>query len=257
LYAILEENKGEAHLAPSQVGMRLHEYVQKWSTEQMEQIGTYLLEWNTNSRTSFVSQTLLQALVATKGVACLLKIKSMRTQIQAFLAYSERHFQRVDKLCQASYVLEYMSTLMSVLPEEQETETNSTSGELHMHSRNTNLLANAISSTDDSPLDIFGSDSKSQNIGTEDSESDSDSDVSASVARAASFSGMVVGSSDDESEEEVTEKVVAKKARTSKSGSSKAATPAKTQSKGSGTTTPKTSSQKKGSNSSTKKRKAR
>ena len=45
-----------------------------------------------------------------------MSIKGAAEAVPALLSYSERHFQRIDKLYQASYVLEYMSSLMSLLP---------------------------------------------------------------------------------------------------------------------------------------------
>jgi len=45
-----------------------------------------------------------------------MSIKGASEAVPALLSYSERHFQRIDKLYQASYVLEYMSSLMSLLP---------------------------------------------------------------------------------------------------------------------------------------------
>ena len=92
MLAILEEDKGEATMTPAGLSLRLQPYVVDWTTEQLEQIATYLLDWNANSRTSFVSQALLQALVAAKGAAALMKVRPMRAQLEAFLAYSERHF---------------------------------------------------------------------------------------------------------------------------------------------------------------------
>jgi hypothetical protein len=47
-----------------------------------------------------------------------MSIKGVSEAIPAILSYSERHFQRIDKLYQASYLLEYMSSLMSLLPNE-------------------------------------------------------------------------------------------------------------------------------------------
>jgi U3 small nucleolar RNA-associated protein 13 len=47
-----------------------------------------------------------------------MSINGVSEAIPAILSYSERHFQRIDKLYQASYLLEYMSSLMSLLPNE-------------------------------------------------------------------------------------------------------------------------------------------
>jgi len=46
----------------------------------------------------------------------LLKIGSIAEAIPSLISYGERHYERLDKLQQASYVLEYMSSLMTLLP---------------------------------------------------------------------------------------------------------------------------------------------
>ena len=179
-------------MSPTGISLRLQPYVVDWTTEQLEQISQYLLDWNANSRTAFVSQALLQALVAAKGAAALMKVGPMRSQLEAFLAYSERHFQRIDKLSQASYVLEYMSTLMNVLPEEEDVESkNSASRGLAAASAVARL---ASASEDNGPLDIFGSGSQGAKNADSDSDSDSGSDAMARVAQA-SFSGIVASDS--------------------------------------------------------------
>ena len=198
------------------MGKRLHSYVENWSKDQVEQIGVYLLEWNTNSRTSFVSQAVLHALISTKGAAYLLEVPSMRTQIEAFLAYSERHFQRIDKLCQTSYILEYMSSLMTMMPKEAEEM------EIEVKDVNDSLMsshsaANLSAKDHGLPLDIFGERNYAQENTMGSSMSDSDSDESAFVAKTESFHALESDRDSDEgSKAYTTYETIAKKAPTSK-----------------------------------------
>jgi hypothetical protein len=245
LTTILEEDKGEERNNALQLSNRLQSYVAEWTNEQLEQIAEYLLEWNTNARNSFLSQCLLQALVNTKGTAALMKIRSLKLQLQAFLAYSERHFQRIDKLHQASHVLEYMTTLMSVLPETTEDDRISL-----LKGKKDSWQETDANENTNAPLNIFDKCNGKGSVEVVDSD-DSDSDVEdkgmgMNSAAEASFSGMVVD--DSSSDEEEKEKVKSAK----KASKNKPLTP-----KSTGKRKEKSSSTSKNSTPSTDKKKNR
>ena len=104
------------------VAHRLDEYVRGWSDTQLEQVSEHLLDWNSNARYAFTSQALLLSLLCTRGADGCSKVKGLNDQVSAFLAYSERHYARVDKLHQASFLLDYLSSQMALLPAEAEME---------------------------------------------------------------------------------------------------------------------------------------
>ena len=165
-----------------------------------------------------MSQCLIQALLNAKGTTALMKIRSMKLQLQAFLAYSERHFQRIDKLHQASHVLEYMTNLMSVLPESTENE-------------QVSLLSGkkVWEAEDDVPLNIFDNGNRSGSVsnnvytpGDDSDDSDSDNESQGkgthmNRAAEASFSGIIEDSSSDEEKKVKSAEKVNKKRETPKS----------------------------------------
>ena len=79
---------------------------------------TYVKDWNTNARYCFTSQIVVNSIMRVHKIDHIMSIKGASEALPAILSYSERHFQRIDKLYQASYLLEYMSSLMSLLPNE-------------------------------------------------------------------------------------------------------------------------------------------
>jgi len=83
--------------------------------------------------------------------------------VPALLAYSERHFQRIDRLHQAAYALEYISGLMSLLPVAESTaDKNGGSSKGVVKRKRAQLI-------------IFG-DQHTANANANDSDSDSGSD---------------------------------------------------------------------------------
>ena len=103
-------------VTPSQQGRKLDRYVSKFNDDECTKLVSFCKEWNTNSRNAHLSQLALSSLLRTLGVERLLSIKQIANAVPALLAYSERHFQRIDRLHQAAYALEYISGLMSLLP---------------------------------------------------------------------------------------------------------------------------------------------
>jgi len=112
LTAILEDDEKNNII----VAERLDEYIDSWSDEDLEKVISYVKDWNTNARYCFTSQIVINSIVRIHKVDHFMNIKGASEAVPALLSYSERHFQRIDKLYQASYVLEYMSSLMSLLP---------------------------------------------------------------------------------------------------------------------------------------------
>ena len=114
LTAILEDDdKNDIIIAE-----RLDPYIGTWTDEDLEKVIIYAKDWNTNARYCFTSQIVINSIIRVHKVDHVMSLNGVSEAIPAILSYSERHFQRVDKLYQASYLLEYMSSLMSLLPNE-------------------------------------------------------------------------------------------------------------------------------------------
>ena len=103
-------------VTPSEQGRKLDRYTAKMTDDECSKVVTYCKEWNTNARHAQLSQLALASLLRTLGVERLLALRQVADAVPALLAYSERHFQRVDRLNQGAYVLEYMLGLMALLP---------------------------------------------------------------------------------------------------------------------------------------------
>lgn len=114
--ATAQHNMDNEPVTPSQQGRKLDRYVSKFNDDECTKLVSFCKEWNTNSRNAHLSQLALSSLLRTLGVERLLSIKQVANAVPALLAYSERHFQRIDRLHQAAYALEYISGLMSLLP---------------------------------------------------------------------------------------------------------------------------------------------
>ena len=234
LTAILEQNQ---HLGTSQSSGNsiveqsrlLAPFVKAWDVTQLEIVAGYLLEWNTNARHSFVSQCVLQALLECHGVNSLLNVRALSTQLSALIAYSERHFLRIDRLHQAAYVLEYMSAQMSLLPQAEDSEVEKSGVDYPLgviKAANTKVVNNK----DNGPLDLFGGQATSNEVkksGNNESENESDSDGSVDsetamrAAAQASYSGMVASDTDGDDEDDEQEEVSKKKQSHSENSSKK------------------------------------
>lgn len=92
--------------------LRLDEDDQTSHQQQiLQQILTYAADWNTNTKNCYTTQLLLNSLLRVVRLPRLMTPQSGLTeQIQGLLAYTERHYQRVNRLAQASHLLDYLVT---------------------------------------------------------------------------------------------------------------------------------------------------
>lgn len=97
--------------------------------ELTQQLMTYIRDWNTNAKHSLAAQTVLFQLFHLYRADSMTKFPLMKDLLHALIPYSSRHFQRLDKLLQASYILDYTLQNMNLLPDiapqvaEEETQT--------------------------------------------------------------------------------------------------------------------------------------
>jgi hypothetical protein len=110
---VLEENSGVGGVSV------LEPYLSILSDSQRDCLVTALRDWNTNSRHCYASQAVLACLLSILSTDRLLESRALVESLAGLQAYSERHFQRIDRLFQSAYVLEFMSGQMSLMPTEQ------------------------------------------------------------------------------------------------------------------------------------------
>ena len=113
LTAILEEDgtdipSDDPFDSKASINARLNSYIALWSESDVEKVVGYTKEWNTNAKYSYVSQCLISSLFSVIKIEKLLKIRSVCEAVPALLSYTDRHYQRIDKLYQGSYLLDYM-----------------------------------------------------------------------------------------------------------------------------------------------------
>ena len=112
----------DASISPgaSHLEVILH-YLKLLNDEQHEKMLVYLKEWNTNSKYSYVCHIVLSALTTIKSSETLIASKVLTENLDGLIAYSERHFQRINRLFESSYILEYVAGQISLLPIPEDT----------------------------------------------------------------------------------------------------------------------------------------
>ena len=122
LIAILEDDVVEGNSSSSEITSvvsvveKLDSYVLDLSDAEIAKLACFLKDWNTNAKNCFVAQSLINSLFRVVKVDRLKGIKELGDIFQALEVYSERHYQRIDRLQQGSYLLEYIASLMRLLP---------------------------------------------------------------------------------------------------------------------------------------------
>eukprot|EP00048_Salpingoeca_helianthica_P002746 m.60245 g.60245 ORF g.60245 m.60245 type:complete len:1026 (-) comp12282_c0_seq1:55-3132(-) len=74
----------------------------------------FVRDWNTNSRNSFIAQSVLGVILKEYSFASLVALPEISPILQALLPYTERHYARMDRLLAQSYLLDYMCSAMSI-----------------------------------------------------------------------------------------------------------------------------------------------
>lgn len=98
----------------------LEEYVLDWSAEDVTQVLTYVKEWNSNSRNSYLVNLLLASVFRVVGIDELSDMPGLSDLLAGISAYSDRHYQRLNRLHEATYLMEFINSEMSILSEATE-----------------------------------------------------------------------------------------------------------------------------------------
>jgi hypothetical protein len=115
--AVLEENlDATVGLALGPIVSRLDPYVAAWTDADITAVADFLKDWNSNARFSFVAQAVLSSLVRVHKRKRLEALRPVAMLFEGIMAYSQRHLDRVDRLQQASNLLEYATSSLALLP---------------------------------------------------------------------------------------------------------------------------------------------
>ena len=89
----------------------------------LKQCLEYIRDWNTNAKHCEEAQLLLRMILERYSPQRIASIPGVSSLLEAIEAYSIRHFHRLQKLHQASYVVDYILDAMNVLaPDEDKME---------------------------------------------------------------------------------------------------------------------------------------
>uniref|UniRef100_A0A8C5RGZ6 U3 small nucleolar RNA-associated protein 13 C-terminal domain-containing protein n=1 Tax=Laticauda laticaudata TaxID=8630 RepID=A0A8C5RGZ6_LATLA len=97
--AILKEPRGKEDLARNLMKLR---------KDQKEAVLKFSITWNTNTRNCLEAQAVVEILLKHENPEDLLKYEGIKTAVESLLPYTERHFQRLGRLLQASVFLDFM-----------------------------------------------------------------------------------------------------------------------------------------------------
>ena len=87
--------------------MKVGELVCGLDDERLDVLLTYVRDWNTNSKTAMIANVVLQVLFKHYPMSVLQKKKLLVDSLPGMVIYCERHFQRIDRLLQRSYLIDY------------------------------------------------------------------------------------------------------------------------------------------------------
>ncbi|KAH9115565.1 hypothetical protein AeMF1_010380 [Aphanomyces euteiches] len=103
--------------------------VAELSDEQLLQLLEWIRDWNTNANHSEITQLLLSSLLRVVPPSRWEKLNQATKILEGLIAYTERHFQRMERMLQKSYLVDFtIVSMRKMLPQgdaEQEDETTS------------------------------------------------------------------------------------------------------------------------------------
>jgi len=95
---LLEEEHGKK---------QIEKVIEEFRDDQIDSLLRFMRDWNTNARHCYATQTVLATILKSKSPDDLAELADMRESIEALLPYTERHFNRMDRLLQQSTFLDY------------------------------------------------------------------------------------------------------------------------------------------------------
>ncbi|CAI5788269.1 beta 3 [Podarcis lilfordi] len=98
--AILKEANGKEDLGKNLLKLR---------NDQKEAVLKFSITWNTNWRNYLEAQAVVETLLKHETPESLLQYEGIKAAVESLLPYTERHFQRLGQLLQASMFLDFMS----------------------------------------------------------------------------------------------------------------------------------------------------
>jgi U3 small nucleolar RNA-associated protein 13 len=95
---------------------KLDQCIRQISDIDLEKVIECLQEWNANAKFSYIAQLILDSIVRNVPRERLMALSNFASVVPGLEAYSKRHLERIERLQQASYILDYINSLMGILP---------------------------------------------------------------------------------------------------------------------------------------------
>ena len=86
-----------------------------WDDARLAQVLNFLRDWNTNATKAGVAQALLASVLRKVPLQRLKGVPGAGALVDGLASYTERHFARVDKVVQASFLIDYTCAAMSAI----------------------------------------------------------------------------------------------------------------------------------------------
>ncbi|XP_061329291.1 transducin beta-like protein 3 [Pezoporus flaviventris] len=87
---------------------KLEENIVRLRKDQKEAVLAFLVTWNTNSRNCHEAQAVVETLLKHEAPETLLQYSGIKPAVESLLPYTERHFQRLSRLLQATMFIDFM-----------------------------------------------------------------------------------------------------------------------------------------------------
>ncbi|KAJ4811561.1 Transducin beta-like protein 3 [Rhynchospora pubera] len=89
--------------------------LQNLSNEELQVLLEYIREWNTKPKLCHVAHFVLFRILKIFPPTVIMEIKGISELLEGLIPYSQRHFNRIDRLVRSTFLLDYTLTRMSVL----------------------------------------------------------------------------------------------------------------------------------------------
>lgn len=89
--------------------------VKCWSINRIVQVLRYCRDWNTRSRNSHVAMLMFRAIMVSIPAATLANEDGVPDIMEGIMPYTERHFERIDRLKTDSFIIDYFLNAMGVM----------------------------------------------------------------------------------------------------------------------------------------------
>jgi len=100
----------------------LQKIVQSWSPEKVVQILRYCREWNTRARNCHLATIVCNAVVTVFHASTLESMDGVPEILAGIHPYAERHFDRLDRLCTSSFLIDFVLSEMGDLGSDDQDE---------------------------------------------------------------------------------------------------------------------------------------